>query len=340
MKQPFFTLITPVYNIERLIAATIESALSQTFTDWEMILVDDGSPDNAGKICDDYAAKDERIKVVHKANEGLAEARNVGIRNATGKYFIIFEGSDLFPDADTLEKIHNDLKDKKYDIYFGKLQDVLEGSGKIVGEQADYCVSGEFIAGGKRLFVTLCDNNADLLAISSPVNKVFRTDFVKGNDLWFCKGIYFDDDEWLPRAISLSEKCYFTNDIIYNALTWDGCLGQAVSEKSLTKKGCDKMFIARRCINDVYARFKNDGSPFMKKYTEYYVRMYIDGACALNKVRDEEFRAQINQSIKDYSDVFNYMKNCESRNLRVLGKIRKLFGLKIAVKMLLRRYKA
>ena len=191
MKQPFFTLITPVYNIEKLLAATIESALSQTFTDWEMILVDDGSPDNAGKICDEYAAKDKRIKVVHKQNEGLAEARNVGLRNSTGKYFLILEGSDLFPDNTTLEKIYNTLKDGKFDIYFGKLQDVLENSGKIIGEQADYCVNGIFEKGGKELFVKLYDNN-DVLALSSPVNKVFRTDFdtlVKGNG-WTNYGDY------------------------------------------------------------------------------------------------------------------------------------------------------
>ena len=79
MKQPFFSLITPVYNIEKLLGITVESALSQTFCDWEMILVDDGSPDNAGALCDEYAKKDERIKVVHKQNEGLAAARNTGI---------------------------------------------------------------------------------------------------------------------------------------------------------------------------------------------------------------------------------------------------------------------
>ena len=338
MKKPFFTLITPVYNIEKLLAASIESALSQTFTDWEMILVDDGSPDNAGKICDEYALKDDRIKVVHKANEGLAEARNVGIRNATGKYFIIFEGSDLFPDQNTLENIYNDLKNGKYDIYFGKLQDVLENSGKIVGEQADYCVNGEFLAGGKQLFVKLYDNN-DILALSSPVNKAFRTDFVKGNDLWFYKGIYHDDDEWIPRAISLSEKSYFTNEVIYSALTWDGCLGQAISEKSLTKKACDKMLIAHHCIKDIYERFQGERSKFTAKYTEYYARMYIDGACALNKVHDEDFRAKINQSITDYAEVFKFMKNCESKNLRRLSLLRKLFGLKTALKVLLRRYR-
>ena len=88
MKTPFFSLITPVYNIERLLEKTIQSALEQSFADWEMILVDDGSPDDAGKICDRYAKKDSRISVIHKENEGLGPTRNVGIEKATGEWII------------------------------------------------------------------------------------------------------------------------------------------------------------------------------------------------------------------------------------------------------------
>lgn len=336
MKQPFFSLVTPVYNIEKLIAATIESALLQTFTDWEMILVDDGSPDNAGKVCDEYVAKYDNIKVIHKQNEGLAAARNDGIKAAKGKYFLIFEGSDLFPANDTLEKIYNVLKDNEVDIYFGKLQDVMENTAEVIGTQQDYCVNGKFIAGGKKLFETLYDNN-DILALSSPVNKLFKTDFVKNNGLWFYKGIYHDDDEWLPRTIVLSKKSYFTNEIIYSALTWDGCFGKMASEKSLTKKACDKMFLAKRCIEDMYNRFNDEKSAFIRKYTEYFVRIYIDGVSALNAVKDEDYREKIRISIRENS-VFKYMKNCESKNLRLLGKIRKFFGLNFAVKILLKRY--
>ena len=319
-KQPFFSLITPVYNIERLIAATIESALSQTFTDWEMILVDDGSPDGAGKICDEYAAKDNRISVIHKQNEGLAAARNTGIEACSGKYFLIFEGSDLFPSNDTLEKVYETLCEKEVDIYFGKLQDVLETGLKVIGEQKDYCVNGFYEKGGKNLFEKLCDNE-DVLALSSPVNKLFRTSFVKDNGLWFCKGIYHDDDEWLPRTIVLSKSAYFTNEVIYSALTWDGCFGQAASDKSLTKKACDKMFLALRCCEDIEKRFPKSRDSFIKKYYEYYVRIYLDGAAALKK----------------YNSVFKYARRSVSRNLRILGWLQFVLGTRFAVKLFLKR---
>ena len=336
MAQPFFSLITPVYNIEKLLSATIESALSQTFIDWEMILVDDGSPDNAGAICDEYASKYEKIKVIHKRNEGLAAARNDGIKASSGKYFMILEGSDLLTENNTLEKIFSVLHKNEVDIFFGKLRDVMENNGEVLSEQKDYCVSGFFDGGGKKLFETLFDND-DILALSSPVNKVFRTEFVKSNKLWFYKGIYHDDDEWLPRTIVLSERSYFTNEVIYDALTWDGCFGKMASDKSLTKKACDKMFLAKRCIEDINIRFPKDKSEFIKKYTEYYVRIYIGGVCALKTVKDVECRERIKSSIKDNS-IFKYMKNCESKNLRLLGKVKQFFGFNFAVKMLLKRY--
>lgn len=337
MSKPFISLITPVYNIERLIAKTIESALEQTFTDWEMILVDDGSPDNAGKICDEYAAKDDRISVIHKQNGGLAAARNTGIEACGGKYFMIFEGSDLLVSKETLHNIHDTLIKREVDIYFARLQDMQEKGWEVTDVQAEYCVNGYFEDGGQELFIKLYDNQ-DILALSSPVNKVFRTAFVKDNDLWFYPGIYHDDDEWLPRTIALSKVSYFTNDIIYNALTWDGCFGGAVSDKALTKKACDKMLIAEHCCEDIDNRFPGKDTPFKKKYFEYYVRMYQDGIAALNTIKDEECRKQVEASVKKHEKVFLYMKRSESDNLKMLASIKGFLGLGIAEKLVLKRY--
>ena len=78
----FFSVIVPVYKVEEYLDACVESVLSQTFSDYELILVDDGSPDRCGQICDDYSRQDSRIRVVHKENGGLASARRAGIRVA------------------------------------------------------------------------------------------------------------------------------------------------------------------------------------------------------------------------------------------------------------------
>ena len=89
MKNDLISIIIPVYKVEKYLKKCIESVLNQTYTNLQIILVDDGSPDNCGKICDEYAKKDSRIEVIHKVNGGLSDARNVGIAKAKGKYGIL-----------------------------------------------------------------------------------------------------------------------------------------------------------------------------------------------------------------------------------------------------------
>lgn len=111
----FFSVIVPVYKVEKYLPACIESVLSQTFSDFELVLVDDGSPDMCGKICDDYKEKDERIKVVHKSNGGLASARRAGIKVARGKYVFNLDSDDLI-ENDTLECAYNIINDTNCEI--------------------------------------------------------------------------------------------------------------------------------------------------------------------------------------------------------------------------------
>ena len=92
--MPQISVIVPVYNVEKYLSRCIDSILAQTFTDFELILIDDGSPDNCGKICDEYAAKDKRIKVIHKKNGGLSDARNIGIDNSRCEYLTFIDSDD------------------------------------------------------------------------------------------------------------------------------------------------------------------------------------------------------------------------------------------------------
>ena len=100
------SVIVPVYKVEKYIHRCIDSILAQTFTDFELILVDDGSPDCCGSICDEYAKKDSRVTVIHKKNGGLSDARNAGLDFAMGDY-ILFVDSDDYIDADLLEQTYS-----------------------------------------------------------------------------------------------------------------------------------------------------------------------------------------------------------------------------------------
>lgn len=100
--EPLLSIIVPIYNVEQYLERCIESIINQTYKNLEIILVDDGSKDNSGTIADTYASKDNRIKVIHKENGGLSDARNHGLDQAKGKY-IIFIDSDDFIDSSMCE---------------------------------------------------------------------------------------------------------------------------------------------------------------------------------------------------------------------------------------------
>lgn len=107
--MPEISVIVPVYKVEPYIHKCIDSILGQTFSDYELILVDDGSPDSCGAICDAYEEKDERIRVIHKENGGLSDARNAGMKVASGEY-VIFIDSDDYIESDMFAYLYNSLK--------------------------------------------------------------------------------------------------------------------------------------------------------------------------------------------------------------------------------------
>lgn len=94
MSYPIISIIVPVYKVEPYLSQCVDSLINQTYPHLEIILIDDGSPDNCGRICDDYAAKDNRIKVIHQENQGLSAARNTGLSNVSGDYVMFIDGDD------------------------------------------------------------------------------------------------------------------------------------------------------------------------------------------------------------------------------------------------------
>lgn len=119
------TIIVPVYNVEKYIRECIDSLLNQTYRNLEIILVDDGSTDKSGDICENYTITDSRVKVIHKKNEGLGFARNTGLRVAQGK-FVTFIDSDDIVDADLIERLLKGVVDFKCDTCIGGFKRISE----------------------------------------------------------------------------------------------------------------------------------------------------------------------------------------------------------------------
>lgn len=106
MRKGVVSIVLPIYNVEKYLSRCVKSVINQSYKNLEIILVDDGSPDNCPVLCDEWAKKDNRIKVVHKKNAGLGYARNTGIENATGEYICFFDSDDYIA-LDTIEKAYN-----------------------------------------------------------------------------------------------------------------------------------------------------------------------------------------------------------------------------------------
>ena len=128
------TVIIPVYNVEKYLDKCVQSVMNQTYTNLEIILVDDGSPDNCPKMCDDFAKGDSRIRVIHKQNGGLSDARNAGIDIATGEY-LMFVDSDDYIAPTMVEKLYTALKTANADISICNFFYVGESNGDDYSER-------------------------------------------------------------------------------------------------------------------------------------------------------------------------------------------------------------
>ncbi len=130
---PKVSVIVPVYKVEKYLPECIDSILAQTFTDFELILVDDGSPDNSGKICDDYATRDSRIRVFHKENGGVSSARNLGLEHACGEWIIFVDSDDSLPRY-SVEILFTKAESEGVDVLVGR---ATNSRSKILEELSD-----------------------------------------------------------------------------------------------------------------------------------------------------------------------------------------------------------
>ena len=146
MTKELISIIVPVYNVEKYLKKCVDSIVNQTYKNLEIILVDDGATDNSGKICDELVELDNRIKVYHKKNGGLSDARNYGVERATGDY-IGFVDSDDYIDAEMYEKLYEAIKKENVDVAECNLKIVYPEKTDLFTDQKYYqiCNNQEYL---------------------------------------------------------------------------------------------------------------------------------------------------------------------------------------------------
>lgn len=189
MNNELISIIIPVYNVEKYIRKCLDSVLDQTYTNWECILVDDGSPDNTGKICDEYADKDKRFKVIHKENEGVSIARNVGLDRVYGEWI-------TFVDSD--------------DYLLGNALEILYGN--IVRTGADCLLAGSKVQNNDSIrdyvIPSPCNDKDVLKGILQNAlwSYIFRASIIQENNIRFIPNLAYSEDQVFLCMFALNAK--------------------------------------------------------------------------------------------------------------------------------------
>ncbi len=304
------SVIVPVYNIEAYITDCIESVLRQTEKDYELILVDDGSVDGSGGICDAYAEQHTQIKVIHKRNGGLADARNAGVRVSEGEYLLFLDGDDYLA-GDTLERLGKITEQAQYDVILSEGMYRVIG-GKVHLEQRFHKADIQNVTGEQALKVTIRAG-----ANWSAWGKCFRREFWQGHQFEFdCHRLYGEDMQLIDHVVLKAERVAMISAFYY----------YRYRENSL--------------VNSVNARFLHDIVAILREWKSflgqsdldrglkeqfYAIHVYEVFSVLMEYVylTEREERGPVLETVREYRPYFRYSRrmDCRIANccMRILG---------------------
>lgn len=223
MENPFFSIIVPIYKIDKnFLKECIESILSQSFENFELILVDDGSPDNSGQICDDYAKQDNRIKVLHQVNQGVSVARNNGIEYASGEW-LMFADADDWLEYNACEILYNRICEQDCEILKFRAISELKSSSKLINCEFEDGRVYDLKNVKEKEFVYRCTMKIPDCAkqLNKPVyyswDKVYKRSFLIFHDIKYPVGIVKSEDKiFFLNCTQKLSKLYCISDALYH----------------------------------------------------------------------------------------------------------------------------
>lgn len=204
------SIIIPVYNLEFVVENAIKSVLNQTFNDWEIILVDDGSTDHSPGVCDYYAATDSRISVVHKSNGGLSSARNAGINIAQGEYIMLLDGDDYIH-PNTMEILQQTMNQyPQLDFLQFRYKEVNEYQTNETFRQMTVINNIRIVSSEEKMFQILYDWGG---MAASACTKIYKKELF--NSLEFKEGILHEDEEFTTHLLSSVHHAGYCDNVFY-----------------------------------------------------------------------------------------------------------------------------
>lgn len=273
------SIIVPVYNVEKYVKKCIESIIEQTYKNLEIILIDDGSTDESGKICDEFNNKDKRIKVIHKQNGGLSDARNVGIDNANGEY-VSFIDSDDYVNDDYIELLFDTVKQYDADMSIASHRVIYEKNiiDRSTGE--NFCTEPKEI-----LEMLLYDNGID----TSAWGKLYKKSLF--NEIRFPKGRLFEDSATTYKLIDKSKKIAVCSKPIYNYVIRNN----SISNENFSEKKLDLIVSTEEMTNYI----KNNYPELEKACNRRLMYAYLSTLTQLakSKVKNKKIQKKLMEYI-------------------------------------------
>lgn len=316
------SFIIPVYNVEKFLPQCVDSILLQTYTDFEVLLVDDGSPDNSGKVCDAYAQKDLRVRVIHKPNGGLSDARNAGMAAARGEWIAFVDSDDFWVDKTNLSNLMKVAESNQNCDFIGfNCSYYYEDSHSFV----------KWVSYNDRLSYSINKNEAMCSLVSSgtmPMSaclKLISRKSVENMNLSFIKGIHAEDIPWFIDLLDGSNNCMFVNQYIY-AYRQD-------REGSITNSGGEKSFnnlfsIIKNELAKIDSRkFSEDAKDALRSFLAYEYCILLAMLGSLDKSIQKERRKELYA----YKWLLKYTLNPKVKKAALVNRI---FGIRMTERVL------
>ncbi len=261
------SVITPVYKVENYLEKCIDSILNQTFTDFELIIVDDGSPDSCGKIADEYEKTDSRVIVIHKENGGAPSARNAGIEIARGEYFYFPDSDDWIEPAYLQELYELALRTEAQLVVSGYTMEYYENNRKqsysVVVPEKEYLTKTDIRMNLHNYF--------DNMMMAVPWNKLYKADYIKQNSLFF-PDLKWDDLHFNMEVIMDIERVAISSSSGYHFFrSRQGSETTTVFDGLLYKKRKEQF----QHILKVYKHWKIDDEKIMSVIYGYYASRLV-----------------------------------------------------------------
>ena len=293
MSYPKYSFIVPVYNSENFLDTCVNSILRQTYGDFEIILVDDGSQDRSGNLCDEISSRDKRVVAIHKQNGGASSARNCGLKLARGKYVSFLDSDDYWDDAEGLAKI-NTLVNDQTDLVFFASKDYDEKTGTMKNDRYDY---PEFLNDFSPLDCLSYLVQHGMLNMHSS-KRVYRRAFLLDNNLFFTEGIRSEDVELGLRVADHLPQCKFLNEKLYVYRHHSGSVTQTIGQKHLEEY---------KWIIEQYAVYSFCNEQVKELLLSYVAYQYALLLAYIHYVSPEK-KISMLKDLKRYTYLFKYQK--------------------------------